>query len=147
MGREKAPINEASYIAYVARLKKEGKGFPMNNRGDVNYSRVAEECGFHRQVLYNTLNDQFLEDLKDIGVEGPEETPDIEDRLANKADVKSKEASVLRKELDAKVQENSLLRRQIESLEAEVRKLKRERSENDEAFEEMLSTGRRCFFR
>uniref|UniRef100_UPI0025959BC1 hypothetical protein n=1 Tax=uncultured Marinobacter sp. TaxID=187379 RepID=UPI0025959BC1 len=69
------------------------------------------------------------------------------DRLANKADVKSKEASVLRKELDAKVQENSLLRRQIESLEAEVRKLKRERSENDEAFEEMLSTGRRCFFR
>jgi len=79
MGREKAPINEASYIAYVARLKKEGKGFPMNNRGDVNYSKVADECGFHRQVLYNTLNDQFLEDLKVIGVEGPSETSDTED--------------------------------------------------------------------
>jgi hypothetical protein len=39
MGREKAPINQASYNAYVARLKKEGKGFPMNNKGDVRWTQ------------------------------------------------------------------------------------------------------------
>ncbi len=119
----------------------------MNNKGEVNLSAIAKECGFERQVLYKTLKSQLAEDLAELGLDNPGDTKSPEDRLSKKADQKAKEASSLRKELDAKVQENSQLRAQIEELEKQLSQLRGQKSEETAAMEEMVMTGRRCFVR
>lgn len=149
-GRSRTAINRANYDLYVSKLRKAGKGFPVNKSGDANIAEIARQCDFGRDRLYqgSKLHDQFKEDLKDIGLEGSPKKNEAEkdDFNAKRADQKSKDASVLQAQLDVKVQELSLLREQHEKLKAEFDKLKRQKSEHDAAMDELEMTGRRGFF-
>lgn len=72
MGREKESVNKSSYKSYVESLRKSGQRFPVNDDGAPNFSEIARQCGFYRQVLYNNkkLKELFKKDLAEIGLEG-----------------------------------------------------------------------------
>ncbi len=150
-GRAKAEINQAAYKHYVEQLKAEEKGFPRNKDGDANLSEIARKCGFGRDRLYESskskLYEQFAKDLVTIGVEGTPPKTSHDEYLAKKVEQKSRDASALKADLDAKVQEVASLRDKVEELTTELNKLKRQKSENEAAMDELESTGRRCFFR
>lgn len=148
-GRSRTEVNKANYELYVSKLREAGKGFPVNKSGDVNIAEIARQCDFGRDRLYQAtkLKEQFERDLKDIGLEGgPRKTKaERDDYLAKKADQKSKDASVLKTRLDTAVEELSLLRAKYEKLEAKYETLKRQKSEQSAAMDEMENTGRRGF--
>lgn len=138
--------NLKKYQEYVKGLRERGEPFPVNDNGNPNWSAMAHQCGFDRNVFYaNTgVIKAFNEDVVEIGTEIKEgKTP--ENRLSRKANEKSKEAATLRKELDAKVQEAAQLREQVESLEKRVRELENRKSEQEQAMNELCGSGRRFF--
>lgn len=140
------------YRDYVTQLEQEGKKFPVNQFGDVNFSRIADDCGNRRQWFSesakkvfcppgDTLEQVILKDIRRIGSEvyAPK---DPESALVEMADSKSKEASRLRSMLEQKSKENELLREQVEQLSAEVRMLRSTAAEVSSQQELMIDSGR-----
>ncbi|WP_312905143.1 hypothetical protein [Stutzerimonas nitrititolerans] len=140
------------YREYVLHLEQAGRKFPVNQFGDVNFSRIANECGNRRQWFSESANKIFTErgetleriiqaDIRRIGSEFV--TPkDPESALIDLADSKGREASILRSLLDQKSKENDLLRQQVERLTVEIRALQGSVSELSSRQEMMLDSGR-----
>lgn len=152
-----APSNQKDspfgrYREYVLHLEQAGRKFPVNQFGDVNFSRIANECGNRRQWFSESANKIFTErgetleriiqaDIRRIGSEFV--TPkDPESALIDLADSKGREASILRSLLDQKSKENDLLRQQVERLTVEIRALQGSVSELSSRQEMMLDSGR-----
>ena len=152
-----APSNQKNspfgrYREYVLHLEQAGRKFPVNQFGDVNFSRIANECGNRRQWFSESANKIFTErgetleriiqaDIRRIGSEFV--TPkDPESDLIDLADSKGREASILRSLLDQKSKENDLLRQQVERLTVEIRALQGSVSELSSRQEMMLDSGR-----
>ena len=152
-----APSNQKNspfgrYREYVLHLEQAGRKFPVNQFGDVNFSRIANECGNRRQWFSESANKIFTErgetleriiqaDIRRIGSEFV--TPkDPESALIDLADSKGREASILRSLLDQKSKENDLLRQQVERLTVEIRALQGSVSELSSRQEMMLDSGR-----
>ncbi|MDD2037126.1 hypothetical protein NP572_12065 [Pseudomonas putida] len=140
------------YRDYVMQLEQAGKKFPVNQFGDVNFSKIADECGNRRQWFSesakkvfcpqgDTLEQVIAKDIRRIGSEfcAPK---DAESVLVDIADSKSKEASRLRSMLEQKSKENELLRDQVERLSAEVRMLRSTAAELSSQQEMMIDSGR-----
>ncbi|WP_460059455.1 hypothetical protein [Pseudomonas sp. S2_A05] len=140
------------YRDYVAQLEQAGKKFPVNQFGDVNFSRIADDCGNRRQWFSesakkvfcpqgDTLEQVIAKDIRRIGSEVY--TPkDPESVLMEMADSKSKEASRLRSMLEQKSKENELLREQVERLSDELRVLRSAASEVNGQQDLMIDSGR-----
>lgn len=152
-----APSNQKNspfgrYREYVLHLEQAGRKFPVNQFGDVNFSRIANECGNRRQWFSESAKKIFTErgetleriiqaDIRRIGSEFV--TPkDPESALIDLADSKGREASILRSLLDQKSNENDLLRQQVERLTVEIRALQGSVSELSSRQEMMLDSGR-----
>ncbi|WP_312254326.1 hypothetical protein [Stutzerimonas nitrititolerans] len=140
------------YREYVLHLEQAGRKFPVNQFGDVNFSRIADECGNRRQWFSESAKKIFTErgetleriiqaDIRRIGSEFV--TPkDPESALIDLADSKGREASILRSLLDQKSKENDMLRQQVERLTVEIRALQGSVSELSSRQEMMLDSGR-----
>jgi hypothetical protein len=146
-GRSRTELNKANYEIYVNKLRKSEKGFPVNKSGNANLAKIAKECDFGRDRLYegSPLHLRFKQDLSDIGLEGGSNKTQKDDYNAKKATQKSKDASALQVQLDIKVQELFILREKYERIETELKTLKRQRSEHSAAMDELENTGRRSF--
>lgn len=140
------------YRDYVMQLEQAGKKFPVNQFGDINFSKIANECGNRRQWFSesakkvfcqqkDTLEQVIAKDIRRIGSEFSS-SKDAESVLADMADSKSKEASRLRSMLEQKSKENELLREQVESLSAEIRMLRSTAAEVSSQQEMMIDSGR-----
>ncbi|AVD92642.1 hypothetical protein C4Q27_09590 [Pseudomonas sp. SWI36] len=140
------------YRDYVMQLEQAGKKFPVNQFGDVNFSKIADECGNRRQWFSEsakkvfcpqgeTLEQVIAKDIRRIGSEFSS-PKDAESVLVDMADSKSKEASRLRSMLEQKSKENELLREQVERLSAEVRMLRSTAAEVSSQQEMMIDSGR-----
>lgn len=140
------------YRDYVLHLEKAGKKFPVNQFGDVNFSKIADECGNRRQWFSESAKKVFTErgetleriiqaDIRRIGSEFVA-AKDPESALMDLADSKGREASLLRSLLDQKSKENDLLRQQVERLTVEIRALQGSVSELSSRQEMMLDSGR-----
>lgn len=140
------------YRDYVMQLEQAGKKFPVNQFGDVNFSKIADECGNRRQWFSesakkvfcsqgDTLEQVIAKDIRRIGSEftSPKDPDSV---LSDMAESKSKEASRLRSMLEQKSKENELLREQVESLSAEVRMLRSTAAEVSSQQEMMIDSGR-----
>lgn len=140
------------YKDYVAQLEQAGKKFPVNQFGDINFSKIADECGNRRQWFSESAKKVFgpqgdaLEQViaKDIRRLGSEfvAPKDPESVLVDIADTKSREANRLRAILEQKSKENDLLREQVERLSAEVRLLRANAAEVSGQQELMIDSGR-----
>lgn len=140
------------YRLYVVQLEQAGKKLPVNQFGDINFSKIADECGNRRQWFSESAKKVFSQDgdtleqviAKDIRRIGSEFfTPkDPESILVDIADAKSREASRLRSMLEQKSKENELLRDQVERLSAEVRMLRSTAAEISGQQELMIDSGR-----
>ncbi|MCE7729351.1 hypothetical protein [Vibrio campbellii] len=142
-GRAKTEENRESYSAYIANLEATGKKFPINQRGSVNIDAVAKACGFNRQVLYNSMREQFDKDVKRIGTMTQDGTniPE-EERLAEIAETSKKNASRLQATLDAKDLQIQSLKDTVDKLKQRIDELESDKEENKTNFEETLSEGR-----
>jgi hypothetical protein len=140
------------YCRYVLQLEQSGRKFPVNQFGDVNFSKVADECGNRRQWFSECSKKVFTDggdtleriiqcDIRRIGSDF---TPakDPEPALIDLAESKSREVSLLRSLLDQKAKENELLRQQIERLTAENRALNSSVCELTLQQEMLLDSGR-----
>lgn len=140
------------YCQYVKQLEKAGKKFPTNQFGDVNFSKIADECGNRRQWFSESAKKVFSDSgealerviAKDIRRIGSEvfSAKDPEPALIDMAESKSREVSYLRSMLDQKSKENELLREQVEKLTAELRLLRNTASELSSQQEMMIDSGR-----
>lgn len=140
------------YRNYVLHLEKAGKKFPVNQFGDVNFSKIADECGNRRQWFSESAKKVFTErgetleriiqaDIRRIGSEFVA-AKDPESALMDLAESKGREASLLRSLLDQKSKENDLLRQQVERLTAEIRALQGSVDELTNQQEMVLDSGR-----
>lgn len=132
------------YKAYVQVLESEGKAFPANQHGGVNLSKVADECGFLRQVFHQnkTIAALLDEDARRIGTEihKPNKTDEY---LTEKISDAEKAVGQLRKSNSRLSEENDALRKQIMELETVNIRLKNAKKEGEESLEHMIQTGRR----
>ncbi|PHN29759.1 hypothetical protein [Pseudomonas sp. ICMP 561] len=152
VGSEQKRSPYERYKDYVAQLEQAGKKFPVNQFGDINFSKIADECGNRRQWFSESAKKVFgpqadaLERIiaKDIRRVGSEFAPpkDPESVLVDIADTKSREANRLRAVLEQKSKENDLLRDQVERLSAEVRLLRANAAEVSGQQELMIDSGR-----
>ncbi|MFT2159698.1 hypothetical protein [Pseudomonas putida] len=140
------------YRDYVTKLEQAGKKFPVNQFGDINFSKIADECGNRRQWFSesakkvfcpqgDTLDQVIAKDIRRIGSEFTS-PKDPEAALVDLADSKSREASRLRSRLEQKSKENELLREEVERLSAEVRMLRSTAAEVVSQQELMIDSGR-----
>lgn len=140
------------YRDYVTQLEQAGKKFPVNQFGDINFSKIADECGNRRQWFSesakkvfcpqgDTLEQVIAKDIRRIGSEFSS-PKDPESVLMDMADSKSREASRLRSMLEQKSKENELLREQVERLSAEIRMLRSTSAEVTNQQELMIDSGR-----
>ena len=140
------------YRVYVLELEQAGKKFPVNQFGDVNFSKIADECGNRRQWFSesakkvfcpngDTLEQVIAKDIRRIGSEFVL-AKDPEAVLVDIADSKSREANRLRSMLEQKSKENEILREQVERLYAEVRLLRASAAEITTQQELMIDSGR-----
>ncbi|KAA8558004.1 hypothetical protein ACYZT2_26205 [Pseudomonas sp. MDT1-85] len=140
------------YRDYVLELEQAGKKFPVNQFGDVNFSKIADECGNRRQWFSesakkvfcpngDTLEQVIAKDIRRIGSEFVL-AKDPEAVLVDIADSKSREANRLRSMLEQKSKENEILREQVERLSAEVRLLRASAAEITTQQELMIDSGR-----
>lgn len=140
------------YRDYVLSLEQAGRKFPVNQFGDVNFSKIADECGNRRQWFSESSKKVFTErgetlekiiqaDIHRIGSEFVA-AKDPESALMDLAESKGREASLLRSLLDQKSKENDLLRQQVERLTVELRVLQGCVNELTNQQEMMLDSGR-----
>jgi hypothetical protein len=140
------------YRDYVLKLEQAGKKFPVNQFGDVNFSKIADECGNRRQWFSEsakkvfcpkgqTLEKVIAKDIRRLGSEFVA-AKDPESVLVDMADSKSKEASRLRSMLEQKSKENELLREQVERLTTELRLLRASAEEISSQQDLMIDSGR-----
>lgn len=140
------------YRNYVLELEQAGKKFPVNQFGDVNFSKIADECGNRRQWFSesakkvfcphgDTLEQVIAKDIRRIGSEFVL-AKDPEAVLVDIADSKSREANRLRSMLEQKSKENEILRDQVERLSAEVRLLRASAAEITTQQELVIDSGR-----
>ena len=140
------------YRDYVLQLEQAGKKFPINQFGDINFSKIADECGNRRQWFSesakkifcsngDTLERVIAKDIRRIGSEFLA-AKDSESILVDIADSKSREANRLRTMLEQKSKENEILREQVERLSAEIRLLRTSAAEISSQQELMIDTGR-----
>ncbi|MEB0150630.1 hypothetical protein [Pseudomonas sp. CCC2.2] len=140
------------YKDYILKLEQGGKKFPLNQFGDVNFSKIADECGNRRQWFSesakkvfgphgDTLEQIIAKDIRRIGSEFVA-AKDPESILVDIADSKSREANRLRSMLEQKTKENELLREQVERLSAEVRLLRASAAEISSQQGLMIDSGR-----
>lgn len=140
------------YRDYVVQLEQAGKRFPVNQFGDINFSKIADECGNRRQWFSESAKKLFgshkkpleriiANDISRIGSEfAPPKNP--ESVLVDIANSKSREANRLRSMLEQKSKENELLREQVERLTAEVRLLRAGAAEVKSQQALMMDSGR-----
>lgn len=142
---EKGRVNKESLVNYIAQIERAKKGFPINQFGKINLNEVAKNCGFLRGVFAtNKKMASLLEDaVKRIGLEDSAKKASSNEFLSNKVVDVEKQMGKLRKSNAVKSEEISALRQQVIELELEIIKLKNKCSEDSEAFEEMIATGRR----
>ncbi|QEY75060.1 hypothetical protein [Pseudomonas denitrificans (nom. rej.)] len=140
------------YCAYVNQLELAGGKFPVNQFGDVNFSKIADECGNRRQWFSESAKKIFgdsgqplerviANDIRRIGSDVTA-SKDPESVLIDLAESKSREVSQLRSMLDQKSKENELLRSHVERLAAELRLLRSTASELSSQHEMMVDSGR-----
>jgi predicted RNase H-like nuclease (RuvC/YqgF family) len=140
------------YRDYVLQLEQAGKKFPVNQFGDINYSKIADECGNRRQWFSEsakkvfcpqgqTLEQVIKKDIRRLGSEFVA-AKDPESVLVDMADSKSREANRLRSMLEQKSKENELLREQVERLSAELRLLRTSAEEISSQQDLMMDSGR-----
>lgn len=141
------------YTAYVKHLAETGKKFPVNQFGEANLTKIAEDAKIRRQWFSEmaekpfgekneTLNSILKADIKRIGTDyfAPR---DPDEELSKIADNRSREANQLRQMLEQKSKENELLRSENQELKERVRVLENRVSETENGTEEMLDSGRR----
>ena len=140
------------YRDYVVQLEQAGKKFPVNQFSDINFSKIADECGNRRQWFSESAKKIFgsrgepleriiANDISRIGSEfASPKNP--ESALVDIADSKSREANRLRSMLEQKSKENEILREQVERLSAEVRLLRAGAAEVSCQQELMIDSGR-----
>jgi hypothetical protein len=51
-GQQRGAENVAGVVAYLEQLDRAGETLPLNPDGGPNYSEIARQCGFGRQVFY-----------------------------------------------------------------------------------------------
>ncbi|WP_054995065.1 hypothetical protein [Pseudomonas ficuserectae] len=140
------------YRDYVMRLEQAGKKFPLNQFGDINFSKIADECGNRRQWFSesakkvfcpngDTLEQVIAKDIRKIGSEFFA-TKNHEPVLLDMAESTNRASNRLRAILEQKLKENELLREQVERLSAEVRLLRTNMAEISGQQELMIDSGR-----
>jgi hypothetical protein len=140
------------YRCYVVQLEHAGKKFPVNQFGDVNFSKIADECGNRRQWFSESAKKVFPDsgetleriiqnDIRRIGSDFVA-AKDPESVLVDIAESKNREANLLRSMLEQKSKENEHLRQQVEKLSVEVRLLRGNVSELESQNELITDTGR-----
>lgn len=132
------------YRDYVARLESSGQPFPANQHGGVNLSKIAEECGFLRQVFHQnkTIAALLNEDSRRLGTE-LSKPRDTETYLTGRISDIEKAANQLRKQNLKLADENEALRRQVIELNSEIIRLQNTKDEAAESIDQMIQTGRR----
>jgi pyruvate/2-oxoglutarate dehydrogenase complex dihydrolipoamide dehydrogenase (E3) component len=140
-GAQKTALNKKRYADYVAELRAMNLGLPCNQFGEVSVEGVAHKIGCTPKVLLNgALKAQFEKDKELLGIEVK---ANADSRLVEKAEHKSRENSALSKQLSLKIKECESLRAEVERLTEEIRRLHRNRKEDELSIHELLKTGRR----
>lgn len=140
------------YKEYTLKLEQEGRKFPVNQFGEPNLTKIAEESGLRRQWFSENFRRTFGDDNKsldailkaDINRIGTNKArpKDPAERLSNIADNRSREASQLRQMLEIKSRENEQLRLDVDELNREIQRLKNKLSEAEIRKKELLNSGR-----
>ena len=134
--------NRHNFDALISEMKATGKKFPVNQFGEPNISWVAKEIPCTTGTLRaGTLEKPFKEALLEIGVDIEPSTKNQSEKLAKKAEDKSKEATRLRRELNAKIKEVEGLRLEVEKLHKKLQNTKFKKSEEELRFQTMLKEG------
>lgn len=141
---EKGRINRQELQNYLDELRNSGNRLPINQQGQVNKTKIATKCGFHRQVFKtNQTMKKLLEDaVNEIGTDISAPVND-ENYLSKKISDSEMMLSQLRRGNSLMSEEITALRKQIMELESENNRLKHKQDETEVSFEEMLQTGRR----
>tara|TARA_Y100000034_G_scaffold95432_1_gene115950 strand:- start:181 stop:639 length:459 start_codon:yes stop_codon:yes gene_type:complete len=140
------------YKAYIFKLEKAGKSLPVNQYGDINFTKIASECGMRRQWFSEnsqkvfdsegkTLNQIIHHDLQALGSEVPKKQ-DIEEKISKDSEQKEKENSKLRKMLNLKLSEIEMLKEENAQLKSELTVLKAKNKETIEQTTLLTDTGR-----
>jgi hypothetical protein len=141
---EKGKLNKRNFEAYVNYLKETGRKFPISQFGDVNHSKIAELCGFERQVFSNnkSLKERLDAEVKSIGTDAVE-GKDPESRV--EIDMKSlrKQLSNVRRDLALAEEKIEGLQRQLIDRDSKLRRSVEQNEEVAESLDYMISTGRR----
>lgn len=140
------------YRDYVAALERRGERLPVNQYGDLNFTKIGNECGNRRQWFSEsadkifgdagkTLKQVIADDCKRLGTEflTPKNADDV---LIKATETSNRENSKLRRQLDQKIKEVEVLREENHRLLEENRNLKISASEASEQKDELLDTGR-----
>lgn len=140
------------YQTYIRDLEREGKSLPTNQFGDLNFTQIATDCGMRRQWFSENSNKVFgtegqtlsqiiQDDMSALGVK-KNESINTTEKLAKSAELKSKEASQLRKILNIKLSEIESLKEEIKELRVENSLLKAKNQESEERNTLLTDTGR-----
>jgi len=141
------------YKEYVLQLEKAGKKFPTNQFGEINYTKIAGECGNRRQWfsesakrIYcphgDTLEQVIAKDIRRIGTEFIVPRDPDSSLLVDIPDSSRREANRLLSMLEQKSKENEILREQVERLATEIRQLRSSNAEISGKQELMIDSGR-----
>lgn len=141
------------YKEYVLKLEKAGIKFPTNQFGEINYTKIAGECGNRRQWfsesakrIYcpygDTLEQVIAKDIRRIGAEFIVPRDPDSSLLVDIPDSSRREANRLRSLLEQKSKENEILREQVERLSTEIRQLRSSNAEISGQKELMIDSGR-----
>lgn len=143
-GPEKGKLNKRNFDAYVKYLKNTGQKFPISQFGDINYSQIAELCGFDRQVFAKNkaLKQQLHDEAKIIGTDAVE-GKDPETRTDNELKNLKKQLSNARKDLALAEEKIEGLQKQLIQVNSELRRSEEDKEEAAESLDFMINTGRR----
>jgi hypothetical protein len=141
---EKGKLNKRNFDAYVDYLKATGEKFPINQFGDINFSQIAELCGFERQVFSRNkvLKEKLDADVKFIGTDAVD-GKDPESRVDNDLKNLRKQLSNAKRDLALAEEKIDGLQRQLITVNSELKRSDEEKEEAAESFAYMISTGRR----
>jgi hypothetical protein len=132
-GQQRGADNVASVGEYLNQLDKTGEMVPLNPDGGPNYTEIARQCGFGRQVFYTNEKARAL----------------VEQRIQRPAD--SQESRKVRSALhkvDSQDRQIQRLEERVATLSAEIESLRqqnrglRERLRHYELIEEVMDVGR-----
>ncbi|MAD74498.1 MAG: hypothetical protein CML20_06885 [Rheinheimera sp.] len=131
------------YHSYIEEMRLEGNKFPANESGELDYYKIAKQCGVTVKALTSVSIAPCLEeDVLSVGTE-VHKGSSIEERMEERNTVTSAALSKIRKDLSVAQETINGLQKQLLMLEKENRQLKCKSVEERESLEQMLETGRR----